>query len=251
MTTDNPPCIADDEGRPCHREAAVLRPVALCHPHRIEIALTVVPDLLRDGLEAALTSVATPVAVRDDLVATAAATPVDALLHGVHDSVVYFIANGGRVKIGFTTNLKSRLAALALRSDSVLLALQGGPELERALHSRFAQHRNGNTEWFEMAPEVFRYASGRNAATGSARGAVANGRGAVAPLVRDRAAARPRAKKQAEVDAVLARLLEADDPKSYSLAAVMADFGLTQTTAYDRLVTAQRLYEKAKNPKSA
>lgn len=165
MTTNAPPCIADDEGRPCHREAIVLRPVALCHPHRIEIALTVVPDLLRDGLETALTSVATPVAVRDDLVATATATPVDALLHGVHDSVVYFIANGGRVKIGFTTNLKSRLAALALRSDSVLLALRGGPELERALHARFAKYRNGNTEWFEMAPEVFRYASSRNGAT--------------------------------------------------------------------------------------
>jgi hypothetical protein len=192
MTTDTPPCIADDEGRPCHREAAVLRPVALCHPHRIEIALTVVPDLLRDGLEAALTSVATPVAVRDDLVATATATPVENLLHGVHDSVVYFIANGGRVKIGFTTNLKSRLAALALRSDSVLLALHGGPELERALHARFVKYRNGNTEWFEMAPEVFRYASSRNAATGATplgqRG-IADERPTLASLVRDQVAA--------------------------------------------------------------
>ena len=166
MTT-NPSCVADDEGRPCHRDAAVLRPVALCHPHRIEVALTVVPDLLRDGLATALTSNATPVAVRDDLIATAAATPVDDLLHGVHDSVVYFIANGGRVKIGYTTNLKSRLSALALRSDSVLLTLQGGPELERALHARFAKYRNGNTEWFELAPEIFRYASGCNAVTRS------------------------------------------------------------------------------------
>jgi hypothetical protein len=31
---------------------------------------------------------------------------------------------------------------------------------------------------------------------------------------------------------------------------VMADFGLTQTTAYDRLVTAQRLFDNAQNPKS-
>lgn len=61
----------------------------------------------------------------------------------------------------------------------------------------------------------------------------------------------PRAKKQAEVEAVLTRLLEAGDPKSYPLSEVMADFGLTQTTAYDRLVTAQRLYAKTKNPKSA
>lgn len=192
MTTDTPPCIADDEGRPCHREAVVLRPVTLCHPHRIEIAMTVVPDLLRDGLEAALTSVATPVAVRDDLVATAAATPVDALLHGVHGSVVYFIANGGRVKIGYTTNLKSRLAALALRSDSVLLALRGGPELERALHARFVKYRNGNTEWFEMAPEIFRYASSRNAATGAtplAQRGIADERRTLASLVRNQVAA--------------------------------------------------------------
>lgn len=192
MTTDTPPCIADDEGRPCHREAVVLRPVALCHPHRIEIAMTVVPDLLRDGLEAALTSVATPVAVRDDLVATATATPVDGLLRGVHGSVVYFIANGGRVKIGYTTNLKSRLAALALRSDSVLLALHGGPELERALHARFVKYRNGNTEWFEMAPEVFRYASSRNAATGATpltQQGIADERPTLASLVRDQVSA--------------------------------------------------------------
>ena len=52
----------------------------------------------------------------------------------------------------------------ALRSDSVLLALQGGPELERALHARFTQYRNGNTEWFELSPEIFRYASGRSSA---------------------------------------------------------------------------------------
>ncbi|NUS22700.1 MAG: GIY-YIG nuclease family protein [Streptomyces sp.] len=165
-----PACIADDEGRPCPREATVLRPVALCHAHRIEIALTIVPELLRNGLETALTTSTPTIATYDELVATATATPVEDLLHGVHDSVVYFIANGGRVKIGYTTNLKSRLGALALRSDSVLLTLQGGPELERALHARFAEHRNGNTEWFELSPEIFRYASGRNAAP---RGGVA------------------------------------------------------------------------------
>lgn len=58
------------------------------------------------------------------------------------------------------------------------------------------------------------------------------------------------AKKQAEVEAVLAHLIEAGDPKSYPLSEVMTDFGLTQTTAYDRLVTAQRLYADAQNPKS-
>ena len=55
------------------------------------------------------------------------------------------------------------------------------------------------------------------------------------------------AKKQVEVEAVLARLVEANDPKAYPLSEVMEDFGLTQTTAYDRLVTAQKLWAEA-NP---
>lgn len=218
--TDNPTCIADDEGRACLREAAVLRPVALCHAHRIEIALTVVPDLLRDGLATALTSNATGVAVRDDLVATATATPVEDLLHGVHDSVVYFIANGGRVKIGYTTNLKSRLSALALRSDAVLLTLQGGPELERALHARFTQYRNGNTEWFELSPEVFRYASARNAATGAATptaGAhVPDGRPSIAALVRDQVAVSP-----SNADAIRGVMAARPDANKESVAAAV------------------------------
>lgn len=160
-------CIADDEGRRCTREADALRPVPLCHAHRIEVALTVVPELLRSGLETALTSGPTSLVAREELTTSAMPVSVESLLSGVHDSVVYFIANGGRVKIGYTTNLKSRLGALALRSDSVLLALHGGPELERALHARFTQYRNGNTEWFELSPEIFRYASGRSSATAS------------------------------------------------------------------------------------
>lgn len=157
-------CLADDEGRPCTRGVVASRPVPLCHAHRIEIALTVVPELLRTGLETALTSGPIGLVTRDELTASAVAVPAEGLLSGVHDSVVYFIANGGRVKIGYTTNLKSRLSALALRSDSVLLTLQGGPELERALHTRFTHYRNGNTEWFELSPEIFRYASGRSSA---------------------------------------------------------------------------------------
>ncbi|MEU9998113.1 DUF2637 domain-containing protein [Streptomyces sp. NPDC050848] len=54
-----------------------------------------------------------------------------------------------------------------------------------------------------------------------------------------------RSKRQAEVEAVLARLIEAGDPKSVSLEDVMRDFNLKQTTAYDRLSTAQDLYAKS------
>ncbi len=155
--TEHSECAADEDGRKCHRVAVMEHPIALCQAHRIEIAIAVVPELLRDQLMCALRGAAEPPAVRADLVAQARAVEIDSMLGGVHDSLVYFIANGGRIKIGYTTNLKSRLSSLALRRDSVLLALEGGPELERALHAHFTAYRSGNTEWFDLAPEVFRY----------------------------------------------------------------------------------------------
>jgi hypothetical protein len=60
----------------------------------------------------------------------------------------------------------------------------------------------------------------------------------------------PRAKKQAEVAEVLARMVEAGDPEAVSLKWIQEHFDLKQTTAYDRLVTAQTLFAEAQNPKS-
>uniref|UniRef100_UPI0030E0CDF6 DUF2637 domain-containing protein n=1 Tax=Streptomyces tubercidicus TaxID=47759 RepID=UPI0030E0CDF6 len=51
-----------------------------------------------------------------------------------------------------------------------------------------------------------------------------------------------RSKRQAEVDEVLARIVQSRDPKSVSLEWVMEHFDLKQTTAYDRLATAQKLW---------
>jgi hypothetical protein len=168
-TFPEPICAASDDGHRCTRVAVMQRPVALCHAHRIEIALATVPALLLDQLAGAQQENVTR-SPRSDLVATARAAVVADLLHGVHGSVVYFLANGGRVKIGYTTNLKSRLASLALRNDSVLLVLHGGPDLERALHSHFAAYRDGTTEWFELAPEVFRFIAMPHPATAEADG---------------------------------------------------------------------------------
>lgn len=158
------PCAADDDGRTCHRPTVMVRPVPLCAPHKAELALAIVPDLLRDQVAAAHRIAATfgQPDLREDLVAEARAIPYHPFLDGdQHGPIVYFIANGGRVKIGFTTNLKNRLASLALRADGVLLALDGGPDLERALHAHFDAYRDGNSEWFELAPDVFRYIAAR------------------------------------------------------------------------------------------
>jgi hypothetical protein len=58
-------------------------------------------------------------------------------------------------------------------------------------------------------------------------------------------------KKRADVQKLLLRMIEADNPKCVSLADVQNEFGLKQAAAYDRLVTARDLYAQAKNAKSA
>lgn len=68
--------------------------------------------------------------------------------------MIYFVATsppkGKKIKIGFTTNLKSRLDSLRTGSP-VKLALvfthPGTQQDERALHKRFAEHRMEG-EWF-------------------------------------------------------------------------------------------------------
>ena len=56
--------------------------------------------------------------------------------------------------------------------------------------------------------------------------------------------------RQGQIEAVLSWIREAGDTKTVSLEDVMERLSLKQTTAYDRLVTAQRLYANAQNPKS-
>lgn len=72
----------------------------------------------------------------------------------VHAPLVYFIRNGTRIKIGWTTNLKARLTSLSLPADAVVLTMTGGPQTEKAMHKRFAKARVGRTEWFEVVPEL-------------------------------------------------------------------------------------------------
>lgn len=158
------PCAADDDGRDCYRETVMTAPVPLCALHRAEVALAIVPDLLRNQLSGVERLVAAAPPPNSELVSTARPVPVEDLLNGAHLSIVYFVTNGGRVKIGYTTNLKSRLGALTLRPDSVLLTVDGGPDTERALHAHFAACRVGDTEWFELSPEIFRYITNRQIA---------------------------------------------------------------------------------------
>jgi hypothetical protein len=72
----------------------------------------------------------------------------------VHAPLVYFVRNGSRIKIGWTTNLRGRMSSLALPQSAVALTLDGGPDLETALHAKFGRYRIKGTEWFEAAPAL-------------------------------------------------------------------------------------------------
>jgi hypothetical protein len=130
--------------------------------HRLRVALDAIPDVIAQTLSAAEAR-----AQRDALTLpgdpTEWARPVELApcLGGRHEPIVYFVANGTRVKIGYTTRLFDRLRALTLQADAVLLLLEGGMHLESALHKRFGKHRIAGTEWFALAPEIVRYVGAR------------------------------------------------------------------------------------------
>jgi len=77
------------------------------------------------------------------------------------ESVVYVVKRPRErmVKIGFSTNLASRMATLqtAAGAQLVLLAAAAGTrEDEKALHKRFAEHR-ASGEWFRYHREIERW----------------------------------------------------------------------------------------------
>ncbi|MFB9437323.1 DUF2637 domain-containing protein [Streptomyces showdoensis] len=95
-----------------------------------------------------------------------------------------------------------------------------------------AEARTRSATSVSLRPGATGSASASGATSGSGAGAVALGG--------------QRSKRESEVEQVLARLLEADSPEAVSLEDVMNDFGLKQTTAYDRLKSARVLFEDAK-----
>lgn len=100
---------------------------------------------------------------------------LDTVLCGPHSPIVYFVLNGDRVKIGTTQNLRPRVKRLCLRVDDIALVLHGDQRYEHELHERFADHRIGDTEWFELADELAAFVAtgGGDSArpTGAASGA--------------------------------------------------------------------------------
>lgn len=81
-----------------------------------------------------------------------------------HDPHVYFLQYGvgNPIKIGYTSHIGLRLAALSSshwQQPTMLHVFPGSRETEQAIHSVLAQWRIGETEWFEPTHWVLRYAN--------------------------------------------------------------------------------------------
>jgi hypothetical protein len=75
-------------------------------------------------------------------------------------SVVYFIEGQIGIKIGCSTDLKTRFATLRSEygSDLKILGVKvGGASLETKLQKRFAHHFIYKKEWFAKHPEIYKY----------------------------------------------------------------------------------------------
>ncbi|WP_331723449.1 DUF2637 domain-containing protein [Streptomyces atratus] len=106
----------------------------------------------------------------------------------------------------------------------------------RAAEARKAREEKARTDARRLAAEAVSGSgsgSARTPKTGSGSGSTPRSIGG------------QRGKRQTEVEAVLARITEAGDPKSVSLEQVKEDFGLKQAAAWDRLSTARTIWAEA------
>lgn len=150
--SDPTACLATDAGQPCSEVVTSTVPVSLCQRHRMQVAVSVVPEML---LAAAKMDYRSPRAVPPQMQAVidgSGRAPV--VLDGAHSSCVYFLSRSDRIKIGLTTNLGQRLNTLHADASDVQLLLVGHRRLEAALHEHFADFRIGSTEWFELVPAL-------------------------------------------------------------------------------------------------
>lgn len=157
MTDLNARCLGVEEGAACTDLATITQPVPLCTHHQMQVAVAIVPEMLASVLSMPKRAPVPEVCDAASSRLVARAKPVGLDLSGAHGDRVYFVRNGDRIKIGYTTNLRGRLGSLCLRPDSVLLLLQGGKGLEAALHRFFSGHRIGTTEWFRYAGDIEKY----------------------------------------------------------------------------------------------
>lgn len=142
------------------------KPTPLCRSHALQVAEVIVPELIAESLRVLRTRQSPKTLTPEEgaaLVDGSRALDPRNYLDGAHGPAVYVIENGSRVKIGYTTCLRRRINDLSLRDCNILLLLEGGPTLERALHSRFAACRVERTEWFALTDAVVAFVESKRA----------------------------------------------------------------------------------------
>ena len=74
------------------------------------------------------------------------------------ESVVYYVKlTGGRIKIGWTSNLDQRLRTFRARASDVLAIEAGGQPVEAQRHRQFAHLRIGRSEEFRESPTLLNH----------------------------------------------------------------------------------------------
>lgn len=155
--TDDTACSVTSPEGDCLEVIWMAKPIPLCREHALQVAEIIVPDVIAESLRALRTRQSPKTLTPEESCALVdGSRPLDPrdYLDGPHGPVVYVIENGSRVKIGYTTCLRRRVSDLSLRDCNVLLLLEGGPTLERALHTRFAPFRVERTEWFSLVSAI-------------------------------------------------------------------------------------------------
>jgi hypothetical protein len=145
----------------CTDQPYIDHPLLLCRRHALAVSLNVTDRLYANALSATTTTGL-------DIEEAAVASP-DVWKQTSHPSIVYFLTNGDRVKIGTSTNVTARVSALSLRKSNAALLLQGGNDLENALHQHFECDRIAKTEWFVLSPRIQDYIARRKASDAALR----------------------------------------------------------------------------------
>jgi hypothetical protein len=68
-----------------------------------------------------------------------------------HHPVIYYMRMSGLVKIGTSTNIRSRFEAIG--PQGILAVESGGHDVEHRRHQQFVDHHS-HREWFHLAGEV-------------------------------------------------------------------------------------------------
>ncbi|WP_329474262.1 GIY-YIG nuclease family protein (plasmid) [Streptomyces sp. NBC_01723] len=145
----------------CIQTPFIHEPLPICRQHAVMLSQNITDRLYSNAIGTSTAS--------DLDIDKAAVAPDNVWGQPSHPSVVYFMTNGDRVKIGVSTNITARVGALSLRRSNAALLLNGDSRLENALHAHFDSDRVGKTEWFLLSVRIKDYIARRKEADAALR----------------------------------------------------------------------------------